>query len=79
MKPTIGRIVVYNTTEKEKEAMRTLSSNVQDKLPAIVVAVWSDTCINVKVIVDGSMPDIWRTSINLGEAPGNWSWPVMEK
>ena len=44
MVPTIGRLVIYNTTEAEQQKMRDMQNcNVQQKLPAIVVAVWGDT------------------------------------
>jgi len=78
MKPTIGRIVVYNTTEEEKQALWKLGNNRQDKLPAVIVAVWGeseDSCVNLKVIVDGPHPDLWKTSIQRGDQPGGWNWP----
>ena len=80
MKPTIGRIVIYRTTAEDKDVMRvTGMQNVVAQLPAIVVNVWSDTCINVKVILDGHGLDLWKSSINKGEGDGNWSWPVIER
>lgn len=83
MKPTIGRVVIYNTTEADQAKMRAAGTlnggcNVQDKLPAIIVAVWSETCVNLKVIADGNL-DLWVTSANQGDALGNWDWPVIEK
>lgn len=87
--PTIGRIVVYNTTEAERNALRLLGCNASDELPAVIVAVWGDTpqsAINVKVMVDGNHPDLWKTSIALGSPdadgkyPGStWHWPVIKK
>lgn len=85
MKPTIGRIVIYNTTYGEREAMQeasrlTSGCNVQNKLPAIIVAVWSDTCVNLKVISDGhSRSDFWKTSASQGDQDGQWNWPVIGK
>lgn len=81
MKPTIGRVVIYNTTSADKakmEAANTLngSCNTQDKLPAIITAVWSDECVNLKVITDGNL-DLWVTSANKGDEPMNWNWPVI--
>lgn len=76
-KPTIGRIVNYKTTEQEREWMRNSgNSNVSEVLPAMVVAVWSDTCVNLKVFCDGNVPDMWKTSAPLGENEACWSWPV---
>ena len=80
MKPTIGRIVIYNTTEADKAKMRAAglngTCNVQDILPAIIVAVWSDECVNLKVITDGIL-DLWVTSALKGDQPMNWNWPVI--
>jgi hypothetical protein len=83
MKPTIGRVVIYNTTEADKAKMEAASTlnggcNTQDKLPAIITAVWSDECVNLKVITDGNL-DLWVTSANKGDEPMNWNWPVIEK
>lgn len=84
MKPTIGRIVVYQTTEEDKNYFRLLSAkwnttNVSEQLPAIVTAVWSETCINVQVMLDGSQGTMWKTSISQGDGEGQWSWPVIER
>lgn len=83
MKPTIGRIVVYNTTEEQRKVMaennRQGVANVQSQLPAIIVAVWSDTCVNLKVIQDGYQLDNWIKSANQGDNEGNWDWPVIQK
>jgi len=78
MKATIGRIVIYNTSVVDREKMSIANyCNVQDKLPAIIVAVWSDECVNLKVITDGNM-DLWVTSAIKGDNEMNWDWPVRE-
>lgn len=78
MNPTIGRVVIYKTTEQQRKAMdEDPESNVQEELPAMVVAVWSDTCVNLKVITDG-FADLWVTSSNIGENEGEWSWPFID-
>jgi hypothetical protein len=41
MKPTVGRIVNYVLNNGEIR-------------PAIIVQVWSDTCVNLRVFFDGS-------------------------
>lgn len=84
MKPTIGRVVIYKTTEAERATMKAAPyfgqyCNIQDELPATVVAVWSDTCLNLRVKLDGSGPDVWRASVNQGNEEGQWNWPVIEK
>lgn len=78
MKPTIGRVVIYNTTEEDKASARKNFDNVVQQLPAIIVNVWSDTCINVRVFSDGGSM-LWKTSINQGDQPGQWNWPVIQK
>ncbi len=77
MKPTIGRIVIYRLTDADKEYLRdaqanSIPVNVSEELPAVIVAVWSENCINVKVFVDGITNSIWKTSINEGTQPGMW-------
>jgi hypothetical protein len=77
-KPTIGRVVIYKTTEEDRKKMRESSNqNVQHELPATIVAVWSESCVNVKVDIDGE-GQLWKTSINLGTEEGNWGWPNRE-
>jgi hypothetical protein len=83
MKPTIGRIVIYNATNEQLVAMENSykntgkGCNVQSKLPAIIVAVWSDVMVNLKVITDGQ-DDLWVTSSHQGDGAGEWQWPVIE-
>ena len=80
--PKVGDIVTYTTTEQEKESMGNcppLRNNVQDKLPAIVVAVWGnkpDSLVNLKVIHDGQSPDAWKTSVQRGDGEMNWNFPA---
>lgn len=73
MKPSIGRIVHYVV-------------NVGNARPvaAIITAVWTDTCVNLRLFQDGSNTDPqtfseWVTSRSLDEsetpAQGTWHWP----
>jgi hypothetical protein len=71
MKTTIGRMVVYHCNKEEKE-----KNNHQETAPAIITAAWSDTCVNLKVILDGEN-DLWKTSVPLGDLENQWSWPVI--
>jgi len=82
MKPTIGRIVHYEVLPEDKLKMAAAryingGCNDSDKCPAIITAVWSDNCVNLRVIADGNL-DLWKTSVNQGDQPGQWSWPVKE-
>lgn len=78
MKPTIGRVVIYKPTKEENEAASKMSGrNTADKLPAIITAVWGETCINASVILDGEGTQ-WKTSIQQGDLEGQWNWPVIE-
>jgi hypothetical protein len=79
MKPTIGRIVIYKTTEADRKQFYDAHGNGESvkELPAIIVNVWSDTCVNLKVLGDAPI-DVWRTSMNQGDGEGNWNWPVKE-
>ncbi len=73
MAPTIGRILIYHIPIGEMD-----SNNGNADAPAIVVRVWSDTCVNLKVFCDGAF-DVWKTSVTEGTDPGEWSWPVGGK
>lgn len=76
MKPSKGRIVLVGTKDK----------NGQDLVvAAIIVKVWSDICINVRVFFDGcndvkESTSEWITSVTLdinSDIPSNmhWIWP----
>lgn len=49
--------------------------HVGDEFPAIVVRVWSDTCVNLQIFLDSN--DVyWGTSFCQGDALGMWNWPA---
>lgn len=78
MRTKIGEIVVYHTTEAQRKVMReNPACNVQDHLPAIIVAVWGETCVNLKVLCDGE-PNLWVTSAVFGASEGQWDNLVDE-
>jgi hypothetical protein len=78
MKPTIGRIVHYNLSDEDKEVLRSEGmNNISDVLPAVVVNVHNEECINLKAIVDGSHPGLWRVHVPMlkeGEEVSGFSW-----
>lgn len=83
MKPTIGRIVVYNTTELDRNLMREVKANVQIQLPAIIVATFENSSYqnnesDLKVLLDG-VGELWGTSIPQGDGEGQWNFPVIVK
>lgn len=70
MRPTLGRIVLY----------RGIQSNGSMVHPAMVTAVWSDTCVNLTVFRDNDCP-VTRTSAVQLENPElgtGWFWPPRE-
>ena len=77
MKPTVGRVVIYKTTEEDRKWMRQSCCNIKEELPAIIVAVWSETCVNLQVLLDGD-GTMWRTSVTEGLEEYNWHWPKKE-
>ncbi len=81
MTPTIGRMVIYKTTEEERMLLKQFG-NESKELPAIIVAVWGGDCINVRVFPDANMPEIWKTSISqydkdTGLTENCWDWPII--
>ena len=86
MKPSIGRIVHY-VQEKPACYQPKEGPRLMVHLPAIITAVWGDTCVNLQVFTDGTnsddasmMPVRWITSANLdaGETPAARSWHYPE-
>jgi hypothetical protein len=87
MKPTVGRIVSYHLADHDSDAIKSnFSKDAEGNwygnpvLPAVIVRVWSDTCVNLKVLTDGPV-DGWKTSVNIADEnnkEGFWSWPVRE-
>lgn len=76
MKPSLGRIVIYRYHPTELCA----HTNGAIECPAVIVRVWNERTVNLKLIEDGPM-DSWRTSVlaedeNAAGTPGRWSWPV---
>ncbi len=90
MKPTIGRIV-HLVQEKPAQFQAKDGPKLLVHLPAIITAVWSDTCVNLMVFTDGSNSEAdgtnfrcckWVTSATLGASenpqPRTWHWPERE-
>lgn len=56
MKPSLGRIVIYRLSHHDADV------NGAREFPAIIVRVWSDNCVNLKVHLD-DFADSWVTSV----------------
>ncbi len=71
----IGQIVLYRTTSTDKEYFRNQNTlaNVSEFLPAVIVAVWDEAHVNLKVFCDG-IQDLWKTSISYGSGEGIWKY-----
>lgn len=90
MKPTIGRLVHF---VQRKPAMYQPAAGSDAPfalvhLPAIITAVWGDTCVNLQVFTDGTNSDEmnmapikWVTSSSLDATATqerSWHWPERE-
>lgn len=71
-KPSVGRVVHYHLPDSKKT----------QPYAAVITHVWSDTCVNLCIMQDGSYPASTKypTSVNLlrnGDAVSGpcWSWP----
>lgn len=69
MNPTIGRIVIYTVTPPDD-----MRNNGAAECPAIIVRVFDDGKVNLKVFLDNAQTT-WVTSVLEGTAPGTWHWP----
>lgn len=83
MKPTIGRIVHFVQKKPASYGEGVVH------LPAIIVAVCGETCVNLQVFTDGSnsegehyLPAKWVTSASYdgteNPQPRTWHWPERE-
>lgn len=81
MKPSIGRIVHYVQAKPAGGYGKAIIH-----LPAVITAVWGDTCVNLQVFTDGTNSDEmymspvkWVTSSTLDESEvpqvRTWHWP----
>lgn len=70
MIPSIGRIVLVN-----------IAASVDDKpqlRPAVVTAVWSDICINVRLFSDGGNDTALLARIGVSEAHPEWLTSITQ-
>lgn len=82
-KPALGRIVRYRLTEADvlEHGQRLNGQQPGDECPAMIVRVFSEnepgTC-NLRVLPDGPRDTIWKTSVVMGDEPGQWHWPARD-
>jgi hypothetical protein len=50
------------------------SATAGEEVALYVTRVWTDTCVNGQVLLDGN-DSLWVTSVTEGTAPGTWRWP----
>ncbi|MGH9728453.1 MAG: hypothetical protein ACRD4V_07665 [Candidatus Acidiferrales bacterium] len=74
MNPSIGRIVIYQNLDDEKQLQYGAES-----VPAVIVRVHSRSVVNLAIFVDNSAVTMRKTSVEFGGAQGHWRWPVIEK
>mgnify|MGYP001578508912 CR=1 FL=1 len=67
--PKIGEIVLYWVNDSDSPELR---YNYASVLPAMIVQVWTDVTVNLKVFTDGPI-DTWKTSVIFGTDKGQWS------
>lgn len=70
MNPEVGHLVLYRVPYPMKDVL----NNGSTIAPAIITRVWTHTCVNLKILYDGTH-DEWKTSVSLGVAEGQWSFP----
>lgn len=81
MKPSIGRIVHYTWPRLSRNRDFNGPQGQADTVPAIIVAVLSDTVVNLRVFQDGAAAVASVTSVQeKSEHPGvehgdYWEWP----
>ena len=76
-----------NDAHKHLDEHRAASNGVQihygwnvaegNEFPAVVVHGHGETCASLTVFAAGS-DNFWAPSMNLGDEPGTWHWPVWE-
>ena len=69
--PKIGDIVLYWVDPTDSPELR---NNHAQVLPAVIVQVWTEETVNLKVFTDGPV-DVWKTSVVFGTDEGHWSRP----
>lgn len=72
--PSVGRVVRYKVHSGDEEKLK---QNAPSTLPAIIVKVYNDKCVNLQIFPDGPGHSAFKSSVLLGDDEGNWNWPQM--
>ncbi|SFK73580.1 hypothetical protein [Streptomyces pini] len=88
MRPAIGRTVHYALTRDDVDLIKRRRDTHPDRAvgnpvtegdtyPAVIVRVWDDNSVNLRVWLDGT-DDLWAPSRHHGttDEPGTWAWPA---
>lgn len=65
-----GQVVHYKVSPDDAPKLLYNGASI---LPAVVVRVWSDTCVNLQIFTDGPTGTFWKTSVLEGDEPGKWT------
>lgn len=80
MKPTIGRIVIYNIPEDGIRMFKLQGYHrIKNKVPAIIVSVNDDETVDLSMFVIGPTASFYGNDVKQGDGEGEWNWPVIEK
>lgn len=75
---SIAARLKYKPAEWPVGAQAHIGNNVVEGqvFPMIIVAIWSDTCVNGQAFLDGN-DTFWVLSAQLGDGTGvhQWNWP----
>lgn len=69
--PHIGDIVIYKPGPSDSPFLK---NNKPAELPAIIVSIHNEKCLNLKVFTD-CHNDVWVTSVIFGFGGYQWHWP----
>ena len=71
MKPSVGRVVHFWTNDKDGDELYCV--------PALIVQVWSDTCVNLDVFLRSGNMSLFTSAVQQVEGEpfkgSAWSWP----
>jgi len=73
-RPSLGRVVIYKLSDNDL-TVSPITNNNATTCVATIVRVWDDSKVNLRLMTDASGELPWKTSIEFGDGPGQWSWP----